>query len=232
MPTIADLRIKVSETQTEPAEAMTRELLAEGFDPMQILEQGVMQGLSDVGVRFAAKQAIVLDLVRAGVTAKACIPLIEDALPKGHTPKNSKKIVLGTLLSQHNIGKNLVGTLLSIGGFQVIDMGEKNTPWDFYETAEEHDADMIAVSVVFAPALDKFSELLGLLKETNVRDKYSIIVGGGVTSQKWADEQGADGWGAQAKDGVDLARTLLGVSETSRSIDGANDDHRSRRHQD
>ncbi len=212
MATIADLRRVVSETQTEPAEAMTRELLAEGFDPMELLEQGIMHGLSDVGERFAARKAIVLDLVRAGVTAKACIPLIEEALPKGESPRNNKKVVLGTLLSQHNIGKNLVGTLLSIGGFEVIDMGEKNAPWDFYETAEKSGADMIAVSVVFAPALEKFSELLDLLKEMDVREKYPVIVGGGVTTQKWADAQGADGWGAQAKDGVDLARGLLGIA--------------------
>jgi methanogenic corrinoid protein MtbC1 len=212
MATIADLRQKVSETQPEPAAEMTRELLASGFDPMELLEQGVMSGLNDVGTRFAAKKAIVLDLVRAGVTAKQCIPLIEKALPKGKTPKNSKKIVLGTLMSQHNIGKNLVGTLLSIGGFEVVDMGEKNTPWDFYEIAEQSDADLIAVSVVFAPALEKFSELLRLLDEMEVRKKYPVIVGGGVTTQKWADEQGADGWGAQAKDGVDLARRILEVS--------------------
>jgi len=209
--TIADLRQKVSETQPEPAEQMTRELLAAGFDPMEILEQGVMQGLNDVGNRFAAQEAIVLDLVRAGVTAKTCIPLIEDALPRGETPTNSKKIVLGTLLSQHNIGKNLVGTLLSIGGFEVVDMGEKNSPWDFYEAAERSGADMIAVSVVFAPALEKFAELIDLLKELGVREKYPVIVGGGVTTQKWADAHGADGWGAQARDGVDLARNLLGV---------------------
>ncbi len=212
MATVEELRQRVSETQTQPAVEVTKELLAEGVDPMLILEQGVMFGLNDVGNRFAAKKAIVLDLVRAGVTAKACIPLIEEALPKGSTPMNSKKIVLGTLLSQHNIGKNLVGTLLSIAGFQVVDMGEKNTPWDFYEAAVEADADMIAVSVVFAPALDKFAELLDLLKEMNVRDKFPVIVGGGVTTQKWADEEGADGWGAQAKDGVDLARRILKVA--------------------
>jgi trimethylamine corrinoid protein len=212
MATIADLRQKVSETQLEPATELTRELLAEGLDPMEILEQGVMSGLNDVGTRFAEKKAIVLDLVRAGVTAKQCIPLIEEALPKGQTPKINKKIVLGTLMSQHNIGKNLVGTLLSIGGFDVVDMGEKNTPWDFYEIAEQSGADMIAVSVVFAPALEKFSELLLLLDEMEVRNKYPVIVGGGVTTQKWADEQGADGWGAQAKDGVDLARKILDVS--------------------
>jgi methylmalonyl-CoA mutase cobalamin-binding domain/chain len=212
MATVEELRQVVSETQTKPAVALIKELLAAGADPMEILERGVMFGLNDVGNRFAAKKAIVLDLVRAGVTAKACIPLIEQALPKGESPKNSKKVVLGTLLSQHNIGKNLVGTLLSIAGFEVIDMGEKNTPWDFYETAIQSDADMIAVSVVFAPALDKFAELLDLLKEMEVRDKYPVIVGGGVTTQKWADAEGADGWGAQAKDGVDLARQLLKVA--------------------
>jgi 5-methyltetrahydrofolate--homocysteine methyltransferase len=212
MATIADLRQLVSETKTEASAEMTRELLAAAFDPMEILEDGVMNGLNDVGNRFAAKKAIVLDLVRAGVTAKACIPLIQDAFPKGEGRKNDKKIVLGTMLSQHNIGKNLVGTLLSIGGFEVIDMGEKNSPWDFYETAEKSGADMIAVSVVFAPAMEKFTELLDILKEMNVRQNYPVIVGGAVTSQKWAAEEGADGWGAQAKDGVDLARDLLGVA--------------------
>ncbi len=80
---IEDLRRLVSETKPEEAAAMTRELLAAGLDPMDILEEGVMSGLNDVGNRFAAKQAIVLDLVRAGVTAKACIPLIQEAFPLG-----------------------------------------------------------------------------------------------------------------------------------------------------
>jgi 5-methyltetrahydrofolate--homocysteine methyltransferase len=212
MATIADLRKVVSETKTEEAAEMTRALLAAGLDPMEILEDGVMNGLNDVGNRFAAKQAIVLDLVRAGVTAKACIPLIQEAFPVGEGKKTEKKIVLGTMLSQHNIGKNLVSTLLSIGGFEVIDIGEKNSPWDFYETAENSGADMIAVSVVFAPAMDKFSELLSLLDEMKVRNKYPVIVGGAVTSKDWAEKEGADGWGAQAKDGVDLARNILGVA--------------------
>ncbi len=212
MATIEDLRQLVSETKPEEAAAMTGELLSAGLNPMEILEDGVMSGLSDVGDRFAAKKAIVLDLVRAGVTAKACIPLIQEAFPEGEGQKHDKKIVLGTMLSQHNIGKNLVSTLLSIAGFEVIDIGEKNSPFDFYETAEKAGAHMIAVSVVFAPAMEKFTELIDLLKELKVRDKYPVIVGGAVTSKTWADNEGADGWGAQAKDGVDLARNLLGLA--------------------
>ncbi len=212
MATIAELRQLVSSTKPQEAAEMTRVLLAEGHDPMAVLEDGVMSGLSDVGDRFANKKAIVLDLVRAGVTAKACIPVIEQAFPQGESSKIDRKIVLGTMLSQHNIGKNLVGTLLSIAGFEVIDIGEKNSPWDFYQAAEKAGAHMIAVSVVFAPAMEKFTELLGLLQEMKVRDRYPVIVGGAVTSQAWASDQGADGWGAQAKDAVLLAKQMLKVA--------------------
>ena len=213
MPTIDDLRQAVSELRQKEAEAMTKELLAQGLDPLEILEEGVVKGLTELGDRFAAKKAIVLDLVKGGITAKACIPHIQAAFPRDAegVPKE-KKIVLGTMLSQHNIGKNLVGTLLSIGGFEVVDIGEKNQPWDFYEKAEDSGADMIAVSVVFSPAKQKFAELIDLLKQMKVREKYPVIVGGAVTSQRWAESEGADGWGAQAKDGVELAKRLLGLT--------------------
>ena len=209
---ISDLRQAVSDVKQKEAEAMTKELLSQGLDPLEILEEGVVRGLTELGDRFAAKKAIVLDLVKGGITAKACIPHIQAAFPKDSQVPKEKKIVLGTMLSQHNIGKNLVSTLLSIGGFEVIDIGEKNEPWDFYEKAEETGADMIAVSVVFSPAKQKFAELIDLLKQLKVREKYPVIVGGAVTSQRWAESEGADGWGAQAKDGVDLAKRLLDVA--------------------
>ena len=104
---------------------------------------------------------------------------------------------------------SLVGTLLSIGGFEVIDVGSENEPWDFYEKAEEVGADMIAVSLMFVPAMQKFTELMDLLQQTNVREKYKVIVGGAVTTQEWAESTGVDGWGSQAKDGVELAKKLL-----------------------
>ena len=206
---ISDLRKAVSELKQKEAEEITDGLLAQGLDPLKILEDGVVQGLNDVGERFQAKKAIVLDLVKGGVLAKACIPRIQAALPK-ESPQGSKgkTIVLGTMLSQHNIGKNIVGTLLSIGGFEVVDIGSENEPWDFYDKAEEVGADMIAVSLMFIPAKQKFEELVDLLKQTGVREKYKVIVGGAVTAEDWAESVGADGWGAQAKDGVDLANKL------------------------
>ncbi len=214
MTDIADLRKVVGELRQKEAEQITKELLAQGLDPLKVLEDGIVKGLSDVGARFEAKKAIIPDLVKGGIVAKACIPHVEAALPKGgeHGATKGKKILIGTMLSQHNIGKNLVSTFLSINGFEVVDIGSENQPWDFYEKAEAAGADMIAVSVMFIPALEKFAELTDMLKQMGVRGKYKLIVGGAITTKKWADSVGADGWGAQAKDGVDLAKELLGVA--------------------
>ncbi len=162
--------------------------------------------------RFEARKAFVPDLVKGGILAKTCIPYIQEALPKESLQQLPQKIVIGTMLSQHNIGKNLVSTFLSLSGFDVIDIGEQNEPWNFYEKAEEVGPDMIAVSVMFIPARQKFAELIDVLEQMGVREKYKVIVGGAITTKEWAESVGADGWGAQAKDGVDLVKRLLGVA--------------------
>ena len=209
---IADLRKAVAAVDRKEAERLTLELIAQGVNPLDILEDGIVQGLNDVGARFEARKAIVPDLVKGGILARTCIPHIEAVLPKESSQKLPQKIVIGTMLSQHNIGKNLVSTFLSIAGFNVIGIGEKNDPWDFYKKAEEVGADLIAVSVMFIPAREKFAELMDMLKQMGVRDKYKVIVGGAITNQKWADGLGADGWGAHASEGVEVAKRLLGVA--------------------
>jgi methanogenic corrinoid protein MtbC1 len=209
---ISDLRKVVAEVKHKEAEAMTKELLAQGLDPVEILEEGIVKGLNDLGARFEARKAFVPDLVKGGILARACIPYIQEALPKESVQTLPQKIVIGTMLSQHNIGKNLVRTFLSINGFDVIDIGEQNQPFDFYQKAEGAGVDMIAVSVMFIPAREKFAELIDMLKQMGVREKYKVIVGGAITTQKWAESVGADGWGAQARDAVDLAKKMLGIA--------------------
>ena len=209
---ISDLRKVVAEVKQKEAEEITKELLAQGVDPFDVLEDGIVKGLNDLGARFQAKKAIIPDLVKGGILARNCIPHIQAAFPKERVQRLPQKIVLGTMLSQHNIGKNLVSTLLSINGFDVIDIREQNEPWDFYQKAEEVGAAMIAVSVMFIPARQKFAELTDMLKQMGVREKYKVIVGGAITTENWAESVGADGWGAQAKDAVDLAKKLLGVA--------------------
>ncbi len=209
---IDDLRKVTAEVKMEEMEKLTDELIKQGVDPVKILEDGIVRGLYDLGEKFEKRKAFIPDLVRGEKAARKCIEKLTKLLPTAQSGKISKKIVIGTMLSQHNIGKNLVSTFLSINGFDVIDIGEKKEPWDFYEKAEQVHADMIAVSCIFLPSLTKFPELIDVLKQMKVRDKYKVIVGGTLTSKKWAEENGADGWGFNANEGVQVAKKLLGVA--------------------
>jgi len=207
---VSDLRKAIADIR-EDAEEVARRLLEEGVDPVKIIEEGVVKGLYDLGGKFERRQAFIPDLVKGSRIAKKCIELVEKALPREKAGAK-RKVVIGTLLSKHNIGKNLVSTFLAINGFEVYDLGENLEPWTFYEKAEEVGADLIAVSIVFTPALTKFEELIRILKEMGVRDKYKVIVGGAVTSKEWAESVGADGWAPDVEGAVKLAKDLLGVS--------------------
>jgi 5-methyltetrahydrofolate--homocysteine methyltransferase len=208
---ISDLRKAVADIKVEEMKAMTKELLDKGMDPIRIAEEGIVGGLHDLGQKYEQKKATIPDFIRASKAARECISLIEKALPKKEV-KVPKKVIIGTMLSQHNIGRNLVGLFLSMEGFEVIDIGERLTPWDFYEKAEAVGADVIAVSVVFAPAKEKFVELLDILKQMGVRDKYKVIVGGAITNKQWAEEAGADGWVEKAEDAPKLVKAVLKMS--------------------
>jgi len=207
---IEDLRKAIAEIKGE-AKDITKRLLDEGVDPVRILEDGIVKGLYDLGDKFERHEAFIPDLVKGSKLARECIEMIEKVLPR-EKAEAKKKVVIGTMLSKHNIGKNLVSTFLTINGFEVHDLGENLEPWDFYEKAEEIGADIIAVSVVFTPALSKFEELIRILKEMGVRDKYKVLVGGAVTSKEWAEKAGADGWAGDVEGAVKAAKELLGVS--------------------
>ncbi len=207
---ISDLRKMIADVNAE-AEETTKKLLDEGVDPVRILEDGIVKGLYDLGDKFEKRKVFIPDLVKGSKLAGKCIQMIEKVLPR-EKAKAKKKVVIGTLLSSHNIGKNLVSTFLSINGFEVHDVGENLEPWGFYEKIEEIKPELIAVSIVFTPALTKFEELISILKEMGVRNKYKVLVGGAVTSKEWAETVGADGWAKDTEGAVKAAKELLGTS--------------------
>ena len=208
---ISDLRKAIADVKIDEIEKLVKELINEGADPVQVLEEGITKGLYDLGDKFEKRKVFIPDLIKVSKTVTKCIDgIIKEALPK-EKAKIPKKIVIGTMTSQHNIGKNLVSLFLTINGFEVHDIGEGCSPWDFYENAQKIGADMIAVSCVFMPALTKFAELIDILKQLKVRDKYKILVGGAVTTKQWAEEVGADGWAKDAADAVKVAKELLGL---------------------
>ncbi|NIS62600.1 MAG: cobalamin-binding protein, partial [Proteobacteria bacterium] len=109
----------------------------------------------------------------------------------------------------HEIGKNIVATLLNTAGFEVHDLGVDISASKFIQKAEEVGADIIAASAIMTTTMTYQRDILEHLVVSGLRDKYIVLVGGGVVNQKWAEEIGADGYGETAVDGVRVAKELL-----------------------
>ena len=123
------------------------------------------------------------------------------------TPKG--KVVIGTLGSSHYLGKDIIRLLLAADGFEVIDLGEIVFPEQFVEAVEREKPDIVAAAVMIIACLPLQRAMVGMLQLKGLRDNVKVLVGGAVTSQKWATEIGADGWGERAPQALAEANRLL-----------------------
>lgn len=191
---------------------LTKEAIKQGIDPLKIIEEGIVKGLKAVGAKFERREAFVPDLIIAGELGGKCIKLIEAVLPPEKEVVKKNKVVLGTIKGDvHNIGKNLVGTFLTINGFEVYDVGEDVDPMVFVDKAEDVGADIIGISCLFLPSFGLIGDVINVLKDLGIREKYKVIMGGNPTNPEMAESAGCDGWGRDATEAVKLAKRLLGL---------------------
>ena len=142
--------------------------------------------------------------------AQATLDVVKPHMPKGEQNAAGGKVVLGTIKGDiHDIGKNIVRSVLSANGIEVIDLGKDVPLRNYIEEASSQDAGVLGVSVLMSTSLSIVSDLIQLLEQEQVRDRYRIIVGGGCTSQEWADRVGADAYGATAHEGASLIKKWL-----------------------
>ena len=125
-----------------------------------------------------------------------------EATPKG-------KVLIGTLGSSHYLGKDIIRLLLVADGFEVVDLGEIVFPEQFVEAVEKEKPDIVAAAVMIIACLPLQRATVGMLQARDLRDKVKVLVGGAVTSDRWAEEIGADGWAARAPQAVEEANRLL-----------------------
>jgi methylmalonyl-CoA mutase cobalamin-binding domain/chain len=119
-------------------------------------------------------------------------------------------VLVGTVKGDvHNIGKNIVATVLETNGFEVVDMGVDRSALEIIEEAEKAKADVVALSSLMTTTMPAQKEVIEVLQEMGIRDKYRVIVGGGPVTQEWAAEIGADGYGESAVHAVAVIKTLL-----------------------
>ncbi len=187
---------------------LTKQALDEGVSPKEVLENGLIAGMSVVGVRFKANEVYVPEVLIAARAMKGGMEILEPALAEAGV-KPAGTVVLGTVKGDlHDIGKNLVNMMLTGGGLKVVDIGIDVPAEKFAEACKAEGADVCALSALLTTTMPEMPAVLKALKDAGVEAK--TIIGGAPVTQAYADEIGADAYAADAASAVDSVKALLG----------------------
>jgi trimethylamine corrinoid protein len=180
------------------------------LNPMEAIHS-LSGAISEVGERFHRQEIFLPHVVMAADAMQAAVDIIHQSMSSEDVRKSKLgTVVVGTVEGDlHDIGKNIVMMMLVAGGFEVIDLGRDVKVDDFIRRAREVNADLIAVSSLMTTTMPYQREVIEELRRLNLRDKFKVIVGGGPVTQGWADTIGADGYGEDASEAVNVVKRLL-----------------------
>ena len=194
----------------EPAVEITRQSIAEGIAPQMIINNYMIKAMGEVGQRFQDGKAFVPQLLMAGRAMKGALELLKPLLA-GSASTTIGKIVIGTVKGDlHDIGKNLVASMLEGCGFEVINIGIDVTCDKFVEAVKENHADILCMSALLTTTMTYMKEVIQALEEAGIRNQVKVMIGGAPVSQGFADEIGADGYSDNANTAVAVAKELIG----------------------
>ena len=194
----------------EPAVEITRQAIAEGVAPQMIINNYMIKAMGEVGQRFQDGKAFVPQLLMAGRAMKGALELLKPLLA-GSASTTIGKIVIGTVKGDlHDIGKNLVASMLEGCGFEVINIGIDLTCDKFVEAVKENHADILCMSALLTTTMTYMKEVIQALEEAGIRNQVKVMIGGAPVSQGFADEIGADGYSDNANTAVAVAKELIG----------------------
>ena len=203
----------VIEGEPEQAARLAQQGLAAGLEPLTMIEEGFGAGVEVVGDLFAQGEYFLPDLVIGAKAMQEALAVLGSELRRRQeTRRTYGKVVIGTVQGDiHEIGKNLVVTLLSVNGFEVFDLGVDVLDETFIAEVKEIDADILGMSALLTTTMPAQGRVIQALEEAGIRNEVKVIVGGAPVTQSWADEIGADGYSEDAVGAVALAKRLLGV---------------------
>ena len=197
--------------EEEIAADLAKQALEAGIDPLEAITAGYMPGVNEVGDSFACGQAFLPELVMAGEAMKAAIAILEPAMQaSGTSRKILGKVVLATVEGDiHEIGKSLVGTMLTSSGFEVYDMGVDVSTANILAKAEEVGADIVGLSALLTTTMVKQKEVIDEVTKRGM--KVKVMVGGAPVTREWVQKIEADGYSEDAIGAVKVAKQVLGL---------------------
>ena len=196
----------------EAAAGLAGEAVRAGLDLLEVVERGYVPGIQKVGELWEQGEYFLPELIASAEAMKAAMSVLEPELHKRDLGgRMGGKVVIGTVEGDiHDIGKNLVASMLQAGGFEVHDLGADVKLERFIEQAEAVGAGLICLSALLTTTMTNQKRLIGMLRDRGLRGKYKVLVGGAPASRRWAEEIGADGYAENAVAAVKLANALTG----------------------
>ena len=190
--------------------AVTKKSLEEGTDPLVIVNEYMIPAMDEAGRRFECEEYFVPELLLAARAMKGSLEVIRPLLAaKGQQPVG--RVIIGTVKGDlHDIGKNLIASMLEGGGFEVIDLGTDVSPDKFVQAVKDRNPNLVCLSALLTVTMPSMKTTIEALKTAGVRDRVRVVVGGAPVTEQWAKEIGADAYGANAASAVPLARKLVG----------------------
>ena len=196
--------------EDEKVRSLTQAALDQSLEAATILDDGLIAGMNVVGDRFRVHEIFLPDVLLAARAMNAGLAVLEPHL--GDTDLHARgKVVIGTVQGDlHDIGKNLVGIMLSGAGFEVIDLGKDVSPEQFVDAAGESSADVIGMSALLTTTMPVMKQVIALLKERGLDTSIRTVIGGAPVTEEYAREIGADGYGFDAASAVERVKALVG----------------------
>jgi 5-methyltetrahydrofolate--homocysteine methyltransferase len=196
--------------EKDDAEALAKEALEQGLDPLECITDGLTKGIQKAGELFASGEYFLPELIMGADAMKMALNVLEPALLGDRTREVVGTVVLGTVEGDlHEIGKKLVGTMLTANGFKVIDIGADKPASEFVDAVRDSGANLVGASALLTTSMLRQKDLIGALEEAGLREQVKVVIGGAPVTESYAKQIGADGYAEDAISAIELARSLV-----------------------
>ncbi|MGI6678749.1 MAG: corrinoid protein [Dehalobacterium sp.] len=207
---LRELAEAVTEGEKDLVEELTEKAIAEGIEPLAIINDGLTKGIELVGEYFSAGKYYLPDLLLGAKSMEAGIKKLEPLLGDANR-ESVGTVVMGTVQGDlHEIGKNIVIMMLKTAGFEVIDLGIDVPSQKFIDKVKEVKPQIVGISALLTTTVARQKEIIELLEEEGLRKDVKVMIGGAPINQAWADQIGADGYAEDATVAVEVAKKFIG----------------------